>query len=103
MHAQIRIGDSAVMLVDEMPDWGVLGPKALGGSPVTIHLYVEDVDAAFARAEAQERRSRCRSRTCSGAIDTARSRTPSATIGRSRRTRDLTPDEIQQAMKKMAS
>lgn len=50
MHALIRIGDSAVMLVDEFPDWGSLGPKSLKGSPVTIHLYVEDVDAAFQRA-----------------------------------------------------
>jgi PhnB protein len=50
IHASIRIGDSAVMLVDEFPDWGNLGPKSLNGSPVTIHLYVEDVDAAFERA-----------------------------------------------------
>jgi uncharacterized glyoxalase superfamily protein PhnB len=50
MHAMIRIGDSAVMLVDEMPEWGALGPKALKGSPVTIHLYVNDVDAFVARA-----------------------------------------------------
>ena len=50
MHAMIRIGDSAVMLVDEMPEWGVLGPKSLNGSPVTIHLYVEDADAGFERA-----------------------------------------------------
>ena len=50
MHAMIRIGGSAVMLVDEMPEWGALGPKALKGSPVTIHLYVEDADAFFARA-----------------------------------------------------
>jgi uncharacterized glyoxalase superfamily protein PhnB len=52
MHAMIRIGDSAVMLVDEFPDWGSLGPKSLKGSPVTIHLYVEDVDATFERAVA---------------------------------------------------
>ena len=39
MHAAIRIGDSTVMLADEMPEWGSLGPKALKGSPVTIHLY----------------------------------------------------------------
>jgi uncharacterized glyoxalase superfamily protein PhnB len=38
------------MLVDEMPEWGALGPKSLKGSPVTIHLYVEDVDAFVARA-----------------------------------------------------
>ena len=50
MHAMIRIGGSAVMLVDEMPEWGAFGPKSLKGSPVTIHLYVEDADAVFARA-----------------------------------------------------
>ena len=50
MHASIRIGDSAVMLVDESPEWGMLGPKALKGSPVTIHLYVDDADAFVARA-----------------------------------------------------
>ena len=52
MHAMIRIGDSAVMLVDEMPQWGALGPKSLKGSPVTIHLYVGDVDAVVKRAVA---------------------------------------------------
>jgi uncharacterized glyoxalase superfamily protein PhnB len=52
MHASIRIGDSAVMLVDEMPEWGSLGPKALKGSPVVIHLYVNDVDVFTARAVA---------------------------------------------------
>jgi uncharacterized glyoxalase superfamily protein PhnB len=46
----VSIGDSTVMLVDEMPEWGALGPKALKGSPVTIHLYVDDVDAFVARA-----------------------------------------------------
>jgi PhnB protein len=52
MHAQVRIEGSAVMLVDEMPEWGALGPKSLKGSPVTIHLYVADVDAFVARAVA---------------------------------------------------
>jgi uncharacterized glyoxalase superfamily protein PhnB len=50
MHACIRIGDSNVMLVDESPQWGCLGPKSLKGSPVTIHLAVEDVDAVVDRA-----------------------------------------------------
>ena len=50
MHAALRIGDSALMLVDEMPEYGALGPKALKGSSVTIHLYVPDVDAAIAQA-----------------------------------------------------
>jgi PhnB protein len=52
MHASICIGDSTVMLVDEMPEHGALSPKSLKGSPVTIHLYVDDVDAFIARAVA---------------------------------------------------
>jgi uncharacterized glyoxalase superfamily protein PhnB len=52
LHAMLRIGDSPLMLVDEFPDWGALGPQTLKGSPVTIHLYVEDVDAAVERAVA---------------------------------------------------
>jgi PhnB protein len=52
MHAMIRIGDSHIMLVDEMPEWGAFGPKSLKGSPVTIHLYVEDVDAFVKHAVA---------------------------------------------------
>jgi len=52
MHAMIRIEGSAVMLVDEMPECGALGPKSLKGTPVTIHLYVEDADAVVARAVA---------------------------------------------------
>ncbi|MGJ0452019.1 MAG: VOC family protein [Methylocystis sp.] len=50
MHAAVRIGDSTLMLVDEMPEWGALGPKALKGSPVTIHLMVDNVDEVYARA-----------------------------------------------------
>jgi uncharacterized glyoxalase superfamily protein PhnB len=52
MHAAVRIGDSTLMLVDENPEWGMLGPKALKGTPVTIHLYVENVDAAVEQAVA---------------------------------------------------
>ncbi len=51
MHAMLRIGNSALMLVDEMPQMGALGPQALKGSPVTIHLMVEDVDATMAQAQ----------------------------------------------------
>ena len=50
MHAMVKIGDSNVMLVDEMPDWRSIGPKMLKGTPVTLHLYVEDCDAVFQRA-----------------------------------------------------
>ncbi len=52
LHAMIRIADSAVMLGEEFPDCGAFGPKALKGSPVTIHLYVEDADAFVKRAVA---------------------------------------------------
>ena len=52
IHAAVRIGNSTLMLVDEMPQWGSLGPKALKGSPVVIHLYVTDVDAVVAKAVA---------------------------------------------------
>ena len=52
MHAMIRIGHSGVMLMDEYPEWKALGPKALKGSPVTIHLAVEDADAVAAQAVA---------------------------------------------------
>jgi len=50
MHAELRIGGAAIMLGEECPEWGALGPKALKGSPVTIHLYVDDADAMVARA-----------------------------------------------------
>ena len=49
-HAEIRIGDSHVMLSDEWPDMGLLGPKARGGATASLHFYVEDVDAAYQRA-----------------------------------------------------
>lgn len=49
-HAELQLGDSVVMLADEAPDMGYLGPKSIGGTPVTISVYVEDVDATFANA-----------------------------------------------------
>lgn len=49
-HAELALGDSVIMLADEFPDMGILGPTSIGGSPVTIHVYVEDVDATFDRA-----------------------------------------------------
>lgn len=50
IHASVRIGDSLVMLVDENPQWDCLSPLTLKGSPVTIHLQVDDVDAVFNQA-----------------------------------------------------
>ncbi|HZQ69829.1 MAG TPA: VOC family protein [Terriglobales bacterium] len=49
-HAEIRIGDSPIMLADEFPDMGARSPEAYGGSPVGIMLYVPDVDATVKRA-----------------------------------------------------
>ncbi|MBI1784991.1 VOC family protein [Candidatus Sumerlaeota bacterium] len=51
-HAEIRLGDSVIMLADEFPEFGGKAPQTLGGSPVVIHLYVEDVDAFCKRAVA---------------------------------------------------
>ncbi|HEX8625558.1 MAG TPA: VOC family protein [Allosphingosinicella sp.] len=51
-HAEIRIGDSHVMLSDEMPDMGFLGPKTRGGPTASLMIYLADVDAAFERAVA---------------------------------------------------
>jgi PhnB protein len=51
-HAQIKIGDSYIMLSDESPDMGARGPKTLGGTPVMLYLYVKDVDAVVAQAVA---------------------------------------------------
>lgn len=50
MHAQIRIGGSAVMLADTHPDCGSRDPDGLGGTPVVLHLQVPDVDATYDRA-----------------------------------------------------
>ena len=49
-HAEIRIGDSVVMLADEWPDMGMLGPKSRGGPTTSLMIYVEDSDSVFARA-----------------------------------------------------
>jgi PhnB protein len=49
-HAELSIGDSRIMLADEFPDMGARSPKAIGGTPVSLHLYVEDVDAVAKRA-----------------------------------------------------
>ena len=51
-HAEIRIGDSPIMLADEAPDMDARSPHSIGGSPVSIMIYVEDVDAVVGRAVA---------------------------------------------------
>ena len=49
-HAEIRLGDSLIMLADEFPEFGGKAPESLGGSPVSIHLYVDDVDVFVKKA-----------------------------------------------------
>lgn len=50
MHAEIKIGNSMVMLADACPEMGAKGPGSFKGSPITLHLYVEDVDKVFNKA-----------------------------------------------------
>jgi PhnB protein len=49
-HAEIKIGNSPIMLADEFPEMDIRGPQALGGTPVGILLYLDDVDARFSQA-----------------------------------------------------
>jgi PhnB protein len=49
-HAELEIGDSLIMLADEFPEMEARGPKAVGGTPVSLHVYVEDADGVFDRA-----------------------------------------------------
>jgi uncharacterized glyoxalase superfamily protein PhnB len=50
MHAELKIGNSIVMLSDEFPEYGALSPQSIGGTPMGLHIYVDGVDAAFDRA-----------------------------------------------------
>jgi uncharacterized glyoxalase superfamily protein PhnB len=50
MHAEIRIGDSVIMLGEENAQWGTKSPLSTNGTPGSLHIYVDDADAAFARA-----------------------------------------------------
>ncbi|HYY23421.1 MAG TPA: VOC family protein, partial [Thermoleophilaceae bacterium] len=52
-HAELQLGDSIIMVSDEFPDRDVRGPKSVGGTPVTISVYVEDVDSVFETALAE--------------------------------------------------
>jgi PhnB protein len=49
-HAELDLGDSVIMLADEHPEMDAIGPKTVGGTPVSLHVYVEDADAVFERA-----------------------------------------------------
>jgi uncharacterized glyoxalase superfamily protein PhnB len=103
MHASLRIGDSALMLTDEWIDAGMLGPATLKGTPVTIHLYVNDVDAVFAQAIDAGATARMPPTDMFwgdryGQLDDPFGHHWSLATHQ----RDLTPDEIQQSMRDMA-
>jgi PhnB protein len=49
-HAEMELGDAVIMLADENPEMGARSPRTVGGTPVTIHVYVDDVDSTFERA-----------------------------------------------------
>ena len=52
-HAEMKLGNAIFMLADEFPDMGVLSPQSIGGSPVSLYVYVEDVDAFAEKAVAE--------------------------------------------------
>jgi uncharacterized glyoxalase superfamily protein PhnB len=103
MHGMIRINGSPVMLVDENPQWGLKGPKLLQGSPVAIHLYVEDADAFVAKAAAAGAKvtvpvSEAFWGDRYGAVEDPYGHRWSVAT----HVRDLSPEEIKEGMKKMA-
>ena len=104
MHGSVKIGDSVVMLSDEFPEMGGRGPKLLQGSPVTIHLYVPDVDRFADKAVAAGARITMPIQDMfwgdryGHLEDPFGHRWSVAT-----HVRDVTPDEMKQAMARMAS
>jgi PhnB protein len=104
MHASIRIGDSTVMLAEEVPDWGTFGPKSLKGSAVLIHLYVADADAFAAHAVAAGAKMTMPVADMFWGDRYGQLKDP---FGHrwsiATHVRDVSPEEMQQAMRKMCS
>jgi PhnB protein len=80
-HAEIRIGDSVVMLADEFPERGIHGPAHYGGAPMTLMFYTEDCDAIYNKAIAAGSKSMREPPTSSTATAWPASKTPSASSG----------------------
>lgn len=102
MHAMIRIGDSAVMLVDEFPEWGTFGPKSLKSTPVVIHLQVEDADAMVQQAAAAGATVKLPVSEMFWGDRYGQVEDPFGHLWSvATHVRDLSPEEIQQGMRKM--
>ena len=104
MHGAVRIGDSTLMLAEESQNCGSLGPKTLKGSPVTIHLYVDNVDATVAQAVAAGAKV---TMPVSDMFWGDRYGQLEDPFGHhwsvATHKRDVTPEEMQEAMRKMAA
>jgi len=88
-HAEIKIGDSPIMLADESPEMGYKSPQSLGGSPISIMIYVTDVDTVSSKPLRLVARNNGRSRTSSMVTGAALSKIRSGMSGMSRRTRKM--------------
>lgn len=103
-HAEIKIGDSLLMLADEFPEMGARSPQSYGGSPVSICLYVENVDKLFAQALAAGAKE---VRPLRDQFYGDRSGTLTDPFGHvwnvATHTEDLTPEQIQQRMASVPS
>ena len=104
MHAEIQIGDSRIMLADEFPEMGARSPESIGGSPVFLHLYVEDADRMTTQAIAVGAKV---IRPLEDQFYGDRSGTISDPFGHtwtlSTHKEDVSPEEIENRLKKMPS
>jgi PhnB protein len=103
-HAEIRIGDSVIMLADENPQHGVYAPQHYGGTPVSVLLYVEKVDAVFNQAVSAGAKA---VRPPQDMFYGDRTSTITDPFGHSwyihTHVKDVTPEEMRMAMQQMAS
>ena len=101
-HAEIRIDGAVVMLADEHPEMGHVGPQTIGGTPVSLHVYVEDVDTRFQQAIAAGGREK---RAVSDQFYGDRSGSFEDPYGHlwhlSTHKEDLTPEEIRERAEKL--